>query len=277
MPSWASISSNPRLTSSRLSECETNGSTSMSPASQRSISRGHAVAALDAAERRARHAPAGDQQPRHDVERLALAGHAAHRGQAPAHPRRLDGLAHDGDEAGRLERVVEPEAAGHLQQRSDGVGAAGEHVGRALAAGQLQPLGAHVHADDPLGALQPRAGDRAEADHARPEDGDRRALADGGGVHRRAQAGGQAAGEQAGAVQRRVGRDLGQGDLGHHGRLGERRGAHEVAHRLAAAATGACVPSGRKPRFCCSRIARQRLVSGRARSAGTRRTAARTA
>src|SRR4051794_21227420 len=47
-----------------------------------------AVAALHAAERRPRDAPAGDQQARHDVERLALARHARDRAQAPAHARR---------------------------------------------------------------------------------------------------------------------------------------------------------------------------------------------
>ena len=40
MPSWASISSKPRLTSSSVSRCERNGSTSISPASQRSTSCG---------------------------------------------------------------------------------------------------------------------------------------------------------------------------------------------------------------------------------------------
>ena len=49
----------------------------------------HLLAALDAAERRAADAPAGDQQPRHDVERLTLAGHAGDRAQAPPHARRL--------------------------------------------------------------------------------------------------------------------------------------------------------------------------------------------
>src|SRR5689334_7035078 len=40
IPSWASISSNPRFTSARVMWCDTNGSTSISPASQRSISAG---------------------------------------------------------------------------------------------------------------------------------------------------------------------------------------------------------------------------------------------
>src|SRR4051812_29949396 len=49
----------------------------------------HLVAALDAAERRARDAAPRDQEARHDVERLALPGHPGNRAQAPAHPRRL--------------------------------------------------------------------------------------------------------------------------------------------------------------------------------------------
>src|SRR5205823_3793394 len=40
MPSWASINSKPRLTSSSVMVCERKGSTSISPASQRSISCG---------------------------------------------------------------------------------------------------------------------------------------------------------------------------------------------------------------------------------------------
>src|SRR5690348_13802804 len=56
---------------------------------------GDLVAALAAAEGRAGDAPAGDEVARDHVERLALAGHAAHRREAPAHARALDGLAHD--------------------------------------------------------------------------------------------------------------------------------------------------------------------------------------
>ena len=130
----------------------------------------------------------------------------ADRAQAPAHARRLDRLAHDGDVAGRLEGVVGAEAAGHLEDPLDGVRAADEHVGRALAAGQLEALLGEVDADDPLGALQAAAGDGAEADHARAEDDAGRARLDLRGVDRRAEAGREAAGEQAGAVERRLGR-----------------------------------------------------------------------
>ena len=81
----------------------------------------HLVAALDAAERRAADAAAGDQVPRHDVERLALAGDAGDRAEAPAHARRLDRLAHHVGAARRLEGVVGAEAAGQLEDLLDGV------------------------------------------------------------------------------------------------------------------------------------------------------------
>src|SRR5439155_16418686 len=135
----------------------------------------HLVAALDAAERRARDPAAGDQEARHDVEGLALARDAADRGEAPADPGRLDRLAHHGDVPGRLERVVGAEAAGHVQDRLNRVGPAGERVRRALPARELQPLLGEVDADDPLGALQPATRDGAEADHPRAEDDARRA------------------------------------------------------------------------------------------------------
>ena len=132
MPSWASISSKPRLTSSSVSRCEMNG-VDVDLAGEAALDqRGHVVAALEAAERRAADAPAGDQVARDDVERLAAARRRRDRAQAPAHPRRLDRLAHHGDVAGRLEGVVGAEAAGHLEDRCDGVGAADERVGRAL-------------------------------------------------------------------------------------------------------------------------------------------------
>src|SRR6266516_4688497 len=154
MPSWASISSKPWFTSSRLSLCETNGSTSISPAIDQLR---HLVAALDAAERRAGDAATGDQEARHDFEHLALARDAADRREAPAHPGRLDDLAHHADVAGRLEGVVGAEAAGHLEDLLHRFGTAGERVGRALPARKLESLLGEVDADDPLGALEPAA------------------------------------------------------------------------------------------------------------------------
>src|SRR5262249_49758079 len=75
----------------------------------------HLVAALDAAERGAGDAPAGDQETRHDLERLALAGDAADSCEPPAHTRRLDRLPHHLHVAGRLERVVGAEASGQVE------------------------------------------------------------------------------------------------------------------------------------------------------------------
>src|SRR3954447_24663288 len=95
------------------------------------------VAALDAAERGAADAPAGDQIARDDVERLALAGHAGDGAQAPAHARGLHGLAHDRDDPRRLEGVVGAEAAGLVEDPLDDVGAALPGLGGTLAAGEL--------------------------------------------------------------------------------------------------------------------------------------------
>ena len=84
-----------------------------------------------------------------------------------------------------------------------------------------------------MATLKPAARHRAQTDHAGAEDHAGRAGLHAGGVDRRPQTGGQSAREQAGAVQRGLRVDLGQRDLGHHGGLGERRGPHEMADRLA--------------------------------------------
>src|SRR5262249_36912204 len=128
------------------------------------------VAALDAAEARAAHAPALDQVARDDVERLPLAGDARDRAQAPAHARGLDRLLHHMHEAGRVEGVAAHDAAGLVADALDDVLARHPGVGRALALGELEAVVGEVDADDPAGALQARAGDGSEADHAGAED-----------------------------------------------------------------------------------------------------------
>ena len=198
-------------------------------------SAGTSSRALQAPERGARHPPSGDQEPGDDVEGLSLAGHPTDGAQSPPHPGGFDGLAHHLHVARGLEGVVGPEPVGHLEDRLDGVLAAVEQVGGALAAGELQPLRGQVHADDPLGPLEPRPGDGTEADHPGAEHGAGGARPYGGGLHCRPETGREAAGEQAGSVEGRLAVDLGEGDLRHHGVLRERRGAHEVAHRLAVA------------------------------------------
>src|SRR3954468_7042838 len=95
---------------------------------------GDLVAALDAAERGAGHAPAGDEQARDDVQRLALAGHAGHGAQAPAHARGPHRPAQHLDVAGGLERVVGAEAPGLVEHALHGVLAGHPGLRRALAA-----------------------------------------------------------------------------------------------------------------------------------------------
>jgi hypothetical protein len=91
-----------------------------------------------------------------------------------------------------------------------------------------------VDADDHVGAGQARALDHVEADAAEAEHHDVGAGLDLGGVDHRADAGGDAAADVADLVERRVLADLRQRDLGHHGVVGEGRGAHVVVHGLAA-------------------------------------------
>ena len=124
----------------------------------------------------------------------------------------------------------------------------------ALAAGQLQALLGQVDADDPLGSLQPAPRDRAQADHPGAEHDARRAGLHPGGVHRRAQSRGEAAREQAGAIERGLAIDLGQRDLGDDRVLGERRGAHEVPDRL---------PPARQPRAPVREVALVLLLADR--------------
>ena len=193
MPSWACISSKPRLTSSSVIRCETNGSTSISPASAALDELGHLVAALDAAEGGAGDAAAGDQVARDDVERLPLAGHAGDGAQAPAHARGLDGLAHD------LRRCPSPRRCSRRRSRRSRRARAATVSSPPIQVSvapwpraSVEPVLGEVDADDPLGALQARAGDGAEPDHAGAEDDDGRARLHLGGVHRRAEAGAEA-------------------------------------------------------------------------------------
>ena len=132
---------------------------------------GHLAAALDAAEGRAGDAAAGDQEARHDLEQLALAGDADHRREPPGLARRLDRLAHDLDVAGGLEGVVAAVAARELAQRIDDA-VAGEHrVRRAVVARHREALLREVDRDDLLGAAQPAARHGTEADEPAAEDG----------------------------------------------------------------------------------------------------------
>src|SRR3989475_11806836 len=91
-----------------------------------------------------------------------------------------------------------------------------------------------IHADDHVGAGQPRALDHVEPDAPETEYHDVRARLDLGGVDHRADAGGHAAADVAHLVERRVLADLRQRDFRNHGVVGKSRSAHVVEELLAA-------------------------------------------
>src|SRR3954468_12432569 len=121
IPSWASMSSKPRLTSSNPMVRDTSGATSISPASQRSTSWGTCSRPLTP--------PNEDPATRRPVINKRgtmssvspLPGDAGDRAQPPAHARRLDRLSHYVHVAGGLERVVGAEAARHVEHPLDRV------------------------------------------------------------------------------------------------------------------------------------------------------------
>ena len=108
-----------------------------------------------------------------------------------------------------------------------------DEVGRAERLRHLELVGVDVDGEDAAGLGHHRALDRRQADAAEAEHGDGRARFDLGGVEHRADAGGDAAAEQADLVERRGGVDLGERDFRHHGVFGKGRAAHVVEDRLA--------------------------------------------
>ena len=127
-PSWASISSKPASTSSSVRRCDSRPRRRSRPRASGRRER-HLASALDAAERRAGHTAAGDQEARHDLEHLPLARDAAHRREPPGLAGGLDGLPHHGDVPRRLERVVGAEPARLGADPVDRVGAGEPCVG----------------------------------------------------------------------------------------------------------------------------------------------------
>ena len=90
-----------------------------------------------------------------------------------------------------------------------------------------------VDADDDVRARHLRALHDVEANAAQPEHHDIVAGLDARGPDRRADAGGDAAADVTDLVERRVGADLGDRDLGHHGEVREGRAAHIMVQHLA--------------------------------------------
>ena len=259
MPSWASISSKPWLTSSSVIRCESSDSTSISPASQRSTSSGTCVRPLTP--------PNDEPVTRRPVIRKR--GTTSSTSPLPAtphivarpHASRADSTACriTDDEPGRLEGVVGAEAAGLGLDPVDRVLAGDARLGRSVVARLREPSLGEVDRDDPLGAGEPAADHGAEADEAAAEDDARRAGLDPRRVERGADAGREAAGERCAAVERRLRADLRERDLGHHGVLRERRRAHEVPQRLAVA---------REPRGAVGEVAEALLVADRDAAVG---------
>src|SRR5206468_12285169 len=117
----------------------------------------HLRPALDPAERAARNAPAGDQEARDHFQHLAFSGDAADRRETPRLARGLDGLPHDRDVAGRLERVVGAEATSLAADPVDGVVSRSAHVRGAVVTRLREPLFREVERDDALRTGEPRA------------------------------------------------------------------------------------------------------------------------
>ena len=95
-----------------------------------------------------------------------------------------------------------------------------------------EPLLGEVDGDDPLGAGQPAADHRPEADEAAAEHGTGRAGLHARGVDGGADARREPARERRAAFERRLRAHLGERDLRHHRVLREGRRAHEVAERV---------------------------------------------
>ena len=147
----------------------------------------------------------------------------------------LQRRAHDIGVAGAVEGVVGA-AVGQGHQMRDQIAldlGRVDEVGHAEPAAPLLLAVVDVDADDPVGPDHLQALDDVEADAAQAEDDAVGAGLDLGGVDHRADAGGDAAADVAGLVERRVGPDLGHRDLGQDRVVGEGRAAHVVVDRLA--------------------------------------------
>ena len=144
-------------------------------------------------------------------------------------------LAHQLHVAHTLERVVDP-PVGHLDDVvRDVTGFGRVHaVGRTELPGELELLWIGVHSDDPLRTGEHSALDRREPDAAETEDRDARTRLDFRRMQHGADSGRDPTAQKAHLVQRCILANLCQRNLGHHGVLGEGRGAHVVVEHLSA-------------------------------------------
>ena len=197
---------------------------------------GEIRAAADAPEGGAAPDAAGDELERAGRDLLARTGDADDHGLAPALVAALQGRAHDVDVADALERVVDAAIGQVDDDVLDRVVVVGrvDEVRGAERAREVELGRVDVDGDDPAGLGHHRALDHGQADAAEAEHGHAGPGLDLRGVEHRADAGGDAAAEQADLVERRRRVHLGGGDLGDDRVLRERRRAHVVVERLAA-------------------------------------------
>src|SRR5438034_3199205 len=196
---------------------------------------GQLRAALYAAERRAAPDAARDQLERARMYLFARAGDTDDRRLAPALVAALERGAHDVHVADAFEGVVDP-AVGHVDDdllNGHVVVLRVDAIGGAERSGHREFLGVCVDADDAPGLGHHRALHYRQPDASQPEHRDGGARSDLGRVQHRADAGGDAAAEQADLVERRPRIHLRDRDFRQHRVLRECARAHVVQHGLA--------------------------------------------
>ncbi|VXA88758.1 conserved hypothetical protein [Aeromonas veronii] len=192
------------------------------------------AATAHAAEGAAAPHPAGDQLERTGADLLARTGHADNDRLAPTLVAALQRRTHHLDVADALEGEVDAaigQLDDHLLNRFVVIVRV-DAVGGPQLAGQLELALVDVDGDDATGLGQTGTDHRREADAPQPEDGDALTLFHLGGVHHGADAGGDAATEQADLLQRGGRVYLGDGDLRQYRVFAKGGGAHVVIDGL---------------------------------------------
>ncbi len=178
--------------------------------------------------------------PRHQLERtggdfLTGLGHADDDAFAPAAMAGFQRLAHHSRVAGAVESIVRA-AIGQGHQMGDDIALdlfRIDEVGHTEAFTPFPLVVVDIDTDDLVGADHFQALDDIEADTAETEDHGIGAGLDTGRIDHGADAGGHAAADVAGLVERRIVADLGQGNFRQDRVVGEGRAAHIMIDRLA--------------------------------------------
>src|SRR5215210_4249659 len=192
-------------------------------------------AAASAAEGGAAPDAAGDELEGPCRYLLTRAGDADDHRLTPALVAGFERGTHDFHIADAFEGVIGA-AAGQFDETSDEITSEVSRVDEMRHAESPTPLLARrvqIDADDHPCAHKAKALDDIKADSAQTENNGGRPRLNLGGVDDGADAGGDTAANIEHLVERRVGADLGQGDLGHHGEIGKGRAAHVVMHHAA--------------------------------------------